>query len=42
MCGKSKKQEIHKKFNPVYEQNVIKVMDVFNNAKPVSDEALKK
>ena len=38
---KVKKKEIHRDFNPVYEQNVIEVMDVFNNAEPVSDEALK-
>ena len=38
---KIKKKEIHKDFYPVYEKNVIELMDVMNNAEPVSEQALK-
>lgn len=37
---KVKKREIHKDFYPIYVQNVIEVTDVFNNAEPVSAQAL--
>ena len=36
---KVKKKEIHNDFYPVDEQNVIELMDVKNNAEPLSEQA---